>query len=127
MAKILVIDDSKFSRCRTIEPLRRAGHELFEASNGAIGLEMVASHRPDCVLLDMVMPVLDGPAFLSRLRAGGSQVPVVVVTADIQSSTHELCENLGVSGFLHKPACGEDICRMVEAVLANDPGAVPCV
>ncbi len=126
MGKILVVDDSKFSRIRIIEPLRRAGHDVFEAPDGAVGLEMVATHGPDCVLLDMLMPVLDGREFLSRLRATGSHLPVVVVTADIQSSTREICESLGVSGFLQKPACGEDICRMVEQALACEPGGVPC-
>ena len=59
MAKILVVDDSKFSRNRAIEALRNAGHEVFEAPDGQIGLEQVATHDPDCVLLDMLMPVLD--------------------------------------------------------------------
>src|SRR4051812_14253948 len=110
MAKILVVDDSKFSRNRAIEALRLAGHEVFEAPDGEIALEAVATHDPDCVLLDMLMPVLDGLGFLGRLRGDGCHLPVVVATADIQSSTRELCENLGVSGFLQKPARGEEIC-----------------
>ena len=126
MAKILVVDDSKFSRSLLIGPLRGAGHEVFEAQDGSVGLEMVATIRPDCVLLDMLMPVLDGHEFLRRLRDGGSQLAVVVVTADIQSSTRQQCEDLGVSGFLQKPACGEKICRTVELALAGEPGGVPC-
>jgi CheY-like chemotaxis protein len=126
MAKILVVDDSKFSRNRAIEALRRAGHEVFEASDGEVGLKMVATLAPDCVLLDMLMPVLDGPGFLSHLRAGGSDLPVVVVTADIQESTRALCENLGVSGFLQKPARGEDICRKVQDALIGRQGGIPC-
>ncbi len=126
MAKILVVDDSKFSRNRAIEALRKAGHEVFEASDGEVGLEVVATHAPDCVLLDMLMPVLDGPKFLSRLRAGGSDLPVVVLTADIQASTRESCENLGVSGFLKKPARGEDICRTVHDALVGRKGEIPC-
>src|SRR3954469_8157276 len=122
MAKILVVDDSKFSRSRAIEALRKAGHEVLEAPDGKVGLEAVAAHDPDCVLLDMLMPVLDGPEFLGRLRAGGSDLPVVVVTADIQSSTRAACESLGVSGFLQKPARGEDICRTVEGALVGGRG-----
>jgi CheY-like chemotaxis protein len=126
MAKILVVDDSKFSRNRAIEALRKAGHEVLEAPDGKVGLEVVAAHELDCVLLDMLMPVLDGPEFLGRLRAGGSSLPVVVVTADIQSSTRALCQGLGVSGFLQKPARGEDICRTVEAALSCRQGGVTC-
>jgi CheY-like chemotaxis protein len=126
MAKILVVDDSKFSRVRAAQVLRGAGHDVFEASDGAAGLEGVAAHDPDCVLLDMLMPVLDGLEFLTRLRAGGSRLPVIVLTADIQQSTRELCANLGVSGFLQKPALGEDICRSVEEALAFKRGGVAC-
>ena len=126
MAKILVVDDSRFSRNRAIEALRKAGHEVFEAPDGEAGLGVVAAQGPDCVLLDMLMPVLDGPGFLARLRAGGSCLPVVVVTADIQAGTREICENLGVSGFLQKPARGEEICRSVDAALVGRRGGVPC-
>ncbi len=92
----------------------------------ARGLEAVAAHDPDCVLLDLLMPVLTGSEFLRRLRAGGSDLPVVVVTADIQSSTRALCEHLGVSGFLQKPVRGEEICRNVEGALKGKRGGMPC-
>ena len=114
MSKILVVDDSKFSRSRAVEALRRAGHEVFEAPNGEIGMAVLGTAAPDCVVLDMLMPVLDGVGFLRRIRCQGSLLPVVVLTADIQQSTRELCETLSVSGFLHKPAQGDEICRVVE-------------
>ncbi len=126
MAKILVVDDSKFSRTRAAEALRRAGHEVGEAPDGQAGLAAIAAEPPDCVLLDMLMPVLDGPGFLERLRGSGSDLPVLVLTADIQSGTRRLCERLGVSGFLQKPAAGDEIARRVDEVLAPTRGARSC-
>ena len=121
MARVLVIDDSKFSRNLAARALREAGHEVVEACNGELGLEAVRDHTPDCVVLDLLMPVLDGPGFLQRLRGDGSDLPVVVATADIQKSSREQCEELGVSGFVNKPARAEELCPSVDA---GPPGRV---
>jgi CheY-like chemotaxis protein len=126
MARILVVDDSKFSRNRAMEALRKAGHEVFEAQDGELGLEAIAVHAPDCVLLDMLMPVLAGPEFLDRLRSAGSQLPVVVMTADIQTSTRALCESAGVSAFLQKPIRGDEVCRAIDDALVGGRGGVRC-
>lgn len=123
MAKVLVVDDSKFSRGMTTRSLSQGGHEVVEAADGELGLEAVRRHAPDCVVLDMLMPVLDGPGFLGRLRGEGSTLPVVVSTADIQASSRALCEGLGVSGFLNKPARAEDLLRCVESALLGIKGA----
>ena len=117
---------SKSSRKRAVEALHRAGHEVLQAEDGEIGLAVIGTDPPDCVLLDMLMPVVDGYEFLSRLRGGGSSLPVVVVTADIQTSTRERCEQLGVSGFLQKPARGEEVCRAVADALVSSGGGLPC-
>jgi two-component system chemotaxis response regulator CheY len=126
MAKILMVDDSKFMRDRVIKALSKDGHEVIEAADGAVGLEMVAKHPLDCVLLDLNMPVLDGIEFLSRLRAGGSRLPVVVLTADIQVDTQALCKDLGASRFLPKPPRGEELCRTVAELLSGTRGGVEC-
>jgi CheY-like chemotaxis protein len=117
MSKILVVDDSRFSRHRAVEALLRGGHEVLEAPDGEEGIAVLEASEPDCVVLDMLMPVLDGIGFLRRIRHQGRVLPVVVLTADIQESTRELCENLGVSGFLQKPARSEDLCREVANAL----------
>jgi two-component system chemotaxis response regulator CheY len=117
MSKVLVIDDSKFSRHRAVDALRHAGHEVVEASDGEMGIAVLGTESPDCVVLDMLMPVLDGIGFLRRIRDQGMRLPVIVVTADIQQSTRNLCEGLGVSAFLHKPARGEEVCGVVDKAL----------
>jgi CheY-like chemotaxis protein len=117
MSKILVVDDSKFSRNMTSRALREAGHEVFEAENGAVGLDAVAEFAPDCVVLDLLMPILGGLGFLRRLRSTGSDLPVIVATADIQASSRAICESLIVSGFLNKPTRAEELLPSVERAI----------
>ena len=79
----LVIDDDDDTRARLRGYLEKDGWSVMEAENGQVGLERVAKGRPEVILLDLTMPVMDGFAFLQRLRAqrGCDQVPVVVLTA----------------------------------------------
>jgi two-component system chemotaxis response regulator CheY len=125
VARVLVVDDSKFSRNLAMRALREAGHEVLEAHDGALGLEAVRQHGPDCVVLDMLMPVLDGQGFLRRLRGDGSGLPVVVLTADVQAGTRSLCGGLGVSGFINKPVRAEELQAVVERAIRGARGEGP--
>jgi CheY-like chemotaxis protein len=127
MSRVLVIDDSKFSRNRTSWALREAGHEVFEAENGSIGLDAVAAHAPDCVVLDLLMPILSGVGFLRRLRATGSDLPVIVATADIQDGSRAICESLIVSGFLNKPTRAEELLPTVERAILERRERTACL
>jgi CheY-like chemotaxis protein len=126
MAKILVIDDSRFSRNRTIAALTEVGHEVIERGDGEQGLAAAQEHAPDCIVLDMLMPVMDGPEFLRQLRASGSRLPVVVLTADIQASSRAICEQLGVSGFLNKPLRAEQLVQRVAEIVGRKEEGLPC-
>ena len=117
MPTILLIDDSKFSRTLAKAALGEAGYQIIEAEDGEQGLAQIRSHQPDCVMLELLMPVLDGPGFLARLRGEGSNLPVIVLSADIQSSSRTMCEELGISGFLNKPWKAPDLLRLVSEVL----------
>jgi CheY-like chemotaxis protein len=126
MAKVLVIDDSKFSRNRTTAALKEAGHEVIEVGDGEQGLRAATESAPDCVVLDMLMPVMDGPEVLRRLREGGSRLPVVMLTADIQASSRALCEELGVSGFLNKPLRADELRRCLDQILNPNKEGLAC-
>ncbi len=117
MAIILLIDDSGYSRILTGKLLRLWGHELIEAENGLQGLKILASTPPDCVIADMLMPEMDGHKFLIALRAMKSEVPVIILTADTQEKTRELCLELGALDVLHKPAAPESLFKAVETAL----------
>lgn len=117
MAKILVIDDSKFSRKIAAVALRRGRHEVSEAEDGQKGLDAVDALNPDCVICDLLMPNLNGIGFLERLRGGGSSLSVIIASADVQASSRVRCEELGISAFLNKPYEGADLARAVEQAL----------
>ncbi len=103
MAKILVIDDSSFARFRLIQLLKPDGHEFLGAENGAIGFEVAASKKPDCILCDLLMPEVTGFEFLKNMKDKGIDIPVVIITADIQETTKEKALQLGAAAVLNKP------------------------
>ena len=119
MTKILIVDDAKFTRNRISQPLEEAGFEVIHAKNGEEGLTLFEEQQPQCILTDLLMPVVDGIELITTLRNRGSDVPIIVVTADIQKTTREKCEKLGINGFLTKPFQPEQILEQVEQ-------AVPC-
>ncbi|MDF1579976.1 MAG: response regulator [Desulfuromonadales bacterium] len=109
MMKILVVDDSLFSRLHTCKPLREAGYDLVEAADGIEGLAAVDEHRPDFIITDLLMPNLDGIDFLAALKERCNTTPTLVLTADIQDSKRQQCLELGARGFLYKPVMKEKL------------------
>lgn len=80
---VLVVEDDEPTRTLVRRMLEEAGFVVDEAENGAVGLERVRATPPSIILLDLMMPVMDGFAFLTQLRSGGagSEIPVLVLTA----------------------------------------------
>lgn len=104
MPKILVIDDDAITRMLASEVLGKNGFRIIEAENGRQGMALFASDKPDLVLLDVMMPEMDGFECL-RLLCGElhSQVPVVMMTAIEDIHCIELSYQLGASDFIGKP------------------------
>lgn len=103
MAKILLVDDSRFQRNFMSKMLTGMGHEVVTAENGKLGLEMADSERPDLIITDILMPVMGGIELLHRLKEQNSQIPALVASADIQETTRAECLELGAIAFLTKP------------------------
>lgn len=118
MATILIIDDSKLARTQVRRQLTTAGHNTLEAENGRQGLEMALSEKPDCILLDLLMPEMNGIELLQALAANGVETPKIVVTANIQPSVRSQCLELGAADIINKPANrGEEFLRRIEDIL----------
>ena len=127
MAKVLIIDDSVFQRRSIRKILNVDGHDIQEAANGRQGLEVLAAFTPDCILLDILMPDMNGLGFLKALQQQGTTVPVVVLTADIQDTTCQECLKLGAKEVIHKPllpAEGERLRDIINNVLDSKEEAV---
>jgi two-component system, chemotaxis family, chemotaxis protein CheY len=115
--KVLVVDDSSLARrtCRAI--LESEGYAVLEAPDGMSALERYYLDRPDLVLLDLVMKGMYGLDVLGKLREMDPDVRVVVVSADIQESSHELVQAAGGRAFVNKPYDRAELIRAVEAAL----------
>ncbi len=117
MAKILVIDDAKFTRTMLKKMLAELGHETIEAENGREGLEKISSEAPDIVLTDILMPEMEGTELLALLRETNMDVNVIVISANIQDTVKDQCMNLGVSEFFGKPPDKEKLKKAIEGIL----------
>jgi CheY-like chemotaxis protein len=104
---VLVVDDDEAIREIAQVSLEMvAGWDVTTASDGVQGCERATSERPDAILLDVVMPGLDGPATVARLQAADSTrtIPVVLLTAKVADSERaRFAEMPGVAGVLTKP------------------------
>ena len=80
--KILIVEDEQDMRQALVDELTREGFQTFEAKNGREGLESALKEHPDLILLDIVMPVMDGMTMMKKLResAGGKKIPVILLT-----------------------------------------------
>jgi len=101
----LVVDDEMVVRIVVREVLEQSGHEVCEAENGAQALEQFAEHRPDIVLMDIVMPGMDGFTACAQLRGqvGGSRVPILIMTGLGDTESIAKAYEQGATDFITKP------------------------
>ncbi len=118
MALILVIDDSSITRKAVCRTVREGGHESLQASDGREGFEMAISRKPDCIVLDLIMPEFDGFEVLKALNKQDSKIPVIVLSADIQKIVQEECLELGAKAFINKPLITDNLNNVIKRVLA---------
>jgi signal transduction histidine kinase len=118
-ATILVVDDNEANRALAESILVEEGHRVVLASNGGDGIAAFERNRPDCVLLDVRMPGLDGFATCERMRAleGGSDVPVVFLTAQRDLDTFDKAQHAGADDFLTKPIHPTELALRVQAAV----------
>src|SRR5216110_1682157 len=118
-SRILIVDDSSMSRRIVRGILESAGHEVTEAADGLAALEHYSLEKPDLVVLDMVMTGMYGLEALQKLREIDGQARIIVATADVQSSTRDMAEQAGSSGFLAKPIKKDELLNLVNSVLED--------
>ena len=113
MGTILVCDDSLFQRRILTSIVKNSGHMPLEAENGQKCLEMAKEHKPDLIFLDLLMPDYDGFSVLKDAKEQGLDIPIIVITADIQEITRDDCLNLGAKAFLNKPVDHDEAERVI--------------
>lgn len=116
MATVLIIDDAAFARRMLRKYLQTDGYEILEAANGQEGLDLIRSHKPGCVLTDLLMPDVDGFEFLKTLQQEGLNVPTIIISADIQDVSRQQGIELGAVSFINKPAKADEVRQAVRQI-----------
>ena len=127
MARIMIVDDSS-DQCESLSKfLEKSGHEAHGVPNGREALTQVLLQLPDVIVLDLMMPEMDGPSFLGVLRSLRSylrikSLPVVVLTALTDSPLINRVQELKVNSVLVKGRAGpDDVLKAIEEALARTP------
>ncbi|MGQ0616278.1 MAG: response regulator [Acidimicrobiia bacterium] len=123
MARILVVDDEDDIRLLVRFELEAGGHQVIEAGSGAVGLERVLADRPDLVLLDVMMPGVNGWAVLEQIKSQADpavrEIPVVMLTA-LEAPLDRVKGGIeGAVRYLTKPMDLDDLSEAVTAALAS--------
>ena len=116
-ARILIVDDSALARRSSRRVLEAAGYPVIEAEDGMSALEQYFVHKPSLVILDLVMKGMYGLEVLARLKEMDPAAKVIVVSADVQTSSHELVAQGGAAGFLVKPVDANEVLTLVRSTL----------
>lgn len=119
MPRVLVIDDSEFVRNYVRDVLTDAGHEVLEAEDGNSGLNAYRTTNPDVILLDVLMPDIDGIEVLRTIRSEKDERPVLIMTGDDPGWARRTCEGYGATGFLSKALDADKLVETVEEVILD--------
>ncbi len=122
--KILVVDDSETNLILLEAVLEESGWKVNTASSVKQAMDMIHSEKPDLILLDLLMPRVDGYAMLDRLKANEDykDIPVIVVSAVVDAKTQKTCLDKGACDYMPKPVDIDTLLVRVNEILDN-PGA----
>ncbi len=123
--KILLVEDSRFLRMAIERAMTRAGHSVICAADGREGLRAARTSPPALILLDMMLPGLDGTSVLKALKrdASTAQIPIIVLTALSQKNEEKL-KSAGAAAYIQKSALdlehnADALIQSVESVLSR--------
>lgn len=121
MRRVLVVDDNAVSRELMRAVLERACDELLEASDGREALNLIMEIKPDLVLLDIELPLMDGFSVLRSIRRDPrfARLPVFAVTANAMQGDREKALAAGFDAYITKPIDGTALRKWVAGVLAS--------
>ena len=119
--RVLVVDDEPTVREVVVGYLRRDGHEVSEAADGNVALEMLEGETPDLVVLDMMLPGVNGLDILRRVRST-SDIPVIMLPARTEESDRVAGLELGADDYVMKPFSPRELAARVNGVLRRSAG-----
>jgi len=119
--KILVVDDEPGIVKMLESRLTRSGYEVSTAMDGLDALNKARTERPDLILLDVMMPEMDGYKVCAMLRydVKYSNIPVILLTARAHETDRKMGSQLGVRDYIVKPFDGKELMKKIEHILRN--------
>lgn len=126
MPRILVADDEEAIRRLIKFTLEELGHEVFEARDGTEAVESIANDQPELVILDVMMPTLDGWGVLREMRASGHKRTTRVILLTAKSSERDFVTGwkLGVDEYITKPFEPDELALSVNEILIMSPDQI---
>jgi two-component system response regulator MprA len=115
--KIVVVDDDEKITSMLRRGLAFEGYTVFTANNGVEGLKQILEHDPKLLILDVMMPQVDGWEVVRRVREGGSDIPILILTAKDEISDRVKGLDLGADDYLVKPFALEELLARVRVLL----------
>jgi CheY-like chemotaxis protein len=122
MARVLIVDDQAATVALISATLRILGHEPVSSYNGEQALDLIAQNPPDIILLDMMMPGIDGLETLRRLRTspGLEHIPVIVVSAGREFDLEDRVREAGGAVLLPKPISMDQLQQKIDECLDHE-------
>jgi CheY-like chemotaxis protein len=121
MPRLLYVEDNEMNRDMLSRRLQRRGFEVLIASNGEQGVVMAAAEKPDLILMDMSLPVLDGWQATRRLKAAPDtrRIPIIGLTAHAMATDRDKCLEAGCDDYDTKPVELERLLEKIERLLGT--------
>lgn len=122
MARILLVEDNEMNRDMLSRRLNRRGFEVLIAEDGGLAVSMTQTERPDLVLMDMSLPVIDGWEATRRLKADPETagIPIIALTAHAMDSDRERALEVGCDDYDSKPVDLPRLLSKIETLLGSD-------
>jgi CheY-like chemotaxis protein len=122
VAKILLVEDNEMNRDMLSRRLERRGFQVAIAVNGAEGIAMAESERPDLILMDMSLPVIDGWEASRRLKAAAATatIPIIALTAHAMAGDRQQALDAGCNDYDTKPIEFPRLLAKIEALLKTE-------
>ena len=121
MTRILLVEDNEMNRDMLSRRLSRRGFDVLIAENGKAGVELAASEKPDLILMDMSLPVMDGWEATRQIKANPltSAIPVIALTAHAMASDRDMALDAGCDDYDSKPVDLSQLVRKIEQLLTT--------
>jgi two-component system, OmpR family, alkaline phosphatase synthesis response regulator PhoP len=119
-ATILVVEDDRSTRMAVVENLRFEGYQVLDAADGELGLETALNKRPDLIILDVMLPKINGYEICETLRKHGLVMPVLMLTAKGQEYDRVLGLEIGADDYITKPFSVRELMARVKASLRRE-------